>query len=438
MAYENNKFRTNTDEAVYESGNNCTVYLYRNSQTKEYEAYVSRLLANGYSLLQKNENYNFHFCALTKETEQINILFTPCDQTVRIAVDLQRTSIPLLQTSCCARGETAFYAFENDHTLIDCGMCLLVQCPDNSFFVVDSGHYFQMNDNDRLHSFMRERTPAGEKIVINGWLVTHTHSDHISKLSDFLKYNCDDVVIEGFYMNFLSENYVSEDWGREENEMGLRFRQQLAQLKNIPKHKIHTGQRLYIRNLVLDVLCTQEDIHPQKIEDFNDSSVVVMLAAENTKIFIPGDASEKCSEILEQRFGDKLKCDIVQISHHGHSGLSEKVYEYLHADIAVFPVTRIKFAEELPRLAANRTAIALAKEYYITSDGTVKISLPYNEKSISVYPDEAIEDFRKIERLWGYTYTPEYRKELYDLFLQNGGKPENTLLPVCCDGTFLD
>ncbi len=437
MAYINYKFRKSEDEAVYSSGMGSTLYIYRNTCSAEYEEYISLLMKNGYHILQKNNNYNNFYCALKNENEQINIFYTPCDSTVRITVDSSLSDIPLVKTDFSASGETAFYCFENDHTLIDCGMCLLVQCPDSSFFVVDSGHYFQMNDNGRLHKFLRERTPECEKIVINGWLVTHTHTDHISKLSDFLKYNCDDVVIEGFYMNLLPDDYVIDDWGREEQEADRRFKIQLARL-NIPINKLHSGQRLYIRNLAFDVLCTQEDIYPEKIKDFNDSSAVVMLCAENTKILISGDASGLVSNVLEKRFGEKLKCDIVQVAHHGHFGLSEKAYEYINAEIALFPVTRIKFSEELPRLAANRKAIELAKKYYISSDGTVKITLPLTEDSITVLPDETIEDFMKIERLWGYTYTEEYKKELFELYLQNGGKPNENLLPVDHMGTFTD
>ncbi len=333
--------------------------------------------------------------------------------------------------------ETAFYAFENDHSLIDCGMCLIIQCPDYSFFVVDSGHYLQPNDNDRLHKFMRERTPEGEKIVINGWFITHAHTDHISKLFDFVKYNCDDVIIEGFYMNLLPDNYVIDDWGREEQVANERLKILLNSL-GIPKITLKTWDKVKIRNLNIDVLYTWENAYPRKIEDFNDSSTVIMLEAEGTRIFIPGDASGIASDYLEKNYGKRLKCDIVQISHHGHFGLSENVYRLLNAPTAVFPVTRIKYDEEYLRFSANRVAVEIAKECFITSDGTVKFKLPYTVGEAEKFRDETFEDFKKIKRLWGYEYTAEYKKELFDLFIKNGGVLENYLLPVDYEGTFLD
>ncbi len=430
------KFRPVTDEKIYKS-DVCAMYLYRNADLKEYNSYTDSLVSQGFEILQKNENYGNFFTSLRKDV-QINAYFTPCDGTVRITEEKTDALFPFSETECKGDGETAFYCFENDHTLIDCGMCLMVQCPDNSFFIVDSGHYFQPNDNDRIHKFMRERTPEGQKIVINGWLVTHTHTDHISKLMDFLEYNCDDVIIEGFYANLLPEDYEIEDWGREEKAYNEKFRAILRNLKGIPVHTIHSGQRFYIRNLTFDVMCTHEDVYPERIEDFNDSSSVVMLTAENTKIFIPGDASGLSDKVVVERYGKNMKCDIVQIAHHGHFGLSTQAYEYLSAKVAVFPVTRIKFDEEYPRFEANRRAIEIADECFISSDGTVKISLPYEMGKAIQLPDETFEDFRKINRLWGYDYSDEYKKELYDLFIKNGGKPEKIQLPIDCYGTFLD
>ncbi len=430
------KFREKADEKTYNCGSGCNMDIYHSASFDEYNLYIDKLTANGFEILQQNENFGNYFTAL-KNNFTVNVYYTPCDKTVRVITDGYSSDLCTAPAEYSS-GETAFYCFESDQTLIDCGMCLMIQCPDSSFFVIDSGHYFQVNDNDRFHKFMRERTPQGQKIVINGWLVTHSHTDHVSKLMDFLKYNCDDVTIEGFYTNLLADDYKIEDWGREEQVFDARLKQMLNGISEIPKYKLHSGQRFCVRNLTFDVLCTHEDVYPNKITDFNDSSVVVMLTAENTRIFIPGDASEKSDYVLAERYGKKLKCEVVQISHHGHNGLSKEVYEFLDADVAVFPVTRIKFDEELPRYEANRRAIELAQEYYISSDGTVKITLPYKKGSVQQLPDETFEDFEKIKHLWGYEYTDEYKQELYKLFLKNGGKLENNLLPIDYKGTFPD
>ena len=429
------QFRINADEPDYDCREGCTMRLYRNVDEKQYNEWIDALVADGFKKMQHtNLNGNLYTCLQGDVT--VNAFYTPCDSTLRVAANENKTLPCFEKQSCDTKTETVFYAFENDQALIDCGMCLLIQCPDYSFFVVDSGHYMQFNDNDRIYKFMRDRTPEGQKVVVNGWLLSHAHSDHISKFMDFLRYNRSDVIIEGIYSNLIPDtNENSHFWSTEEVLLSRKLFKMLEST-DIPTYKIHTGQRFYIRNLCFDVLGTHEDIYPQVMKDYNDSSCMVMLTAEDSRIFIPGDASNLASLELTKRYGKALKCDVVQIAHHGHNGLYKEAYELLDADVAVFPITRIKFDEEYPRIEANRRAIELADRYYITSDGTVKIPLPYSPETIEKLPDETFEDFGKIERLWGYTYTDEHKKELYDMFVANGGDIDSANLPVRYEGIF--
>jgi len=85
---------------------------------------------------------------------------------------------------------------------------------------------------------------------------------------------------------------------------------------------------------------------------------------------------------------------------------------------------------------ANQVAIDLADEYYVSSNGTIVVPLPYKKGTVTTLPDETFEDFGKIKRMWGYDYTDEYKKEMYELYLRNGGKDESLYLPVRYSGTF--
>ncbi len=424
-------FRNIADAPDYDCREHCELKYYENVLREEFVRWIDDVKAEGYSVLQSNVINSNEFVMLKGENMILTALYTPCDGTLRVTAS-DKIAVPMLEKCNYANEcETKFYCFENDHSIIDCGMCLLVQCSDYSFFVVDSGHYFQFNDNDRIHKFMRDRTPHGRKIVISGWLITHAHTDHISKLIDFLKYNCDDVVIEGIYSNLLSYEYEEPDWDIEEKLVSKKLFDVMDNC-GIPLYKLHTGERFYVRNLMFDVLGTHEDIYPQHISDYNDSSCIIMMEAEETRVFIPGDAAVKASEMLEKRFPQALECDVVQVSHHGHIGLSTRAYELLNAKIAVFPITRIKFDEEYPRIEANRRLIEIADEYYISSDGTVEFSL--KTKEARQLDDETFEDFEKIRRQWGYTYTEERKKELYEIYLAHGGNLDKEVLPAWYKG----
>ena len=416
----------------YDCREDCFMRVYSGFDRNGAEDYIAALSACGFTLLQKRELENNIFAAFGGSV-YITVLFTACDSYLRITASTKNQMPALSGNGACFTqngGKTVFYGFESDQTLIDCGMCLLVQCPDNSFFIVDSGHYFQMNDNDRIHKFMRERTPDGEKIVVNGWFITHAHTDHISKLIDFLKYNCDDVIIEGFYQNLIRADYPTDSDNYEEPQMAQKLFD-IFDKTDIPVYKLHTGMRFYIRNLCFDVLNTHEDIFPEAVDDYNDSSCVLMMHAEGSKVFIPGDAAVRASERLEERFtSETLGCDVCQVSHHGHTGLSLHCYELLGADTVIFPVTRIFFEAELARREANRFAVDHASQCFVTGDGTAVVELPYESGRAYALPDETFEDFEKIKRLWKYEYSEERKKELYGLFLANGGDAEKLLLPT--------
>ena len=407
--------------------------LYKNTAVETCEAYLSALTAAGFETLQQRTPVGNLFAALARDGVRVNLLFTPCDGETRLTVSREEQTPRLVPDVCTGEAGTVFYAFENDQTLIDCGMCLLVQCPDSSFFVVDSGHYFQPNDNDRLYRFMRERTPAGQKVRVCGWLITHAHTDHVCKLMDYLIYNTGDTVIEGFYCNILPPDYAIWDGNREEADIAAKLCAMLAAYP-APVYTLHTGMRFYVRNLAFDVLSTHEDLHPAFIEDYNDSGVVVMMEAEGSRVFIPGDAAVAAGRKLEASWGTTLKCDVAQIAHHGHTGLSPRCYELLGADTVIFPVTRIMFEQELPKKEANRRAIEIASQYYITGDGTVCVPLPYRADAVYKLPDETLEDFAKIRRLWKYDYTEDYKAYIYDTFLKNGGDPARLQIPTAPGG----
>ena len=356
------KFRENTDEKIYNCRENCEMYLYRKVSEKEYADYISLLTEKGYKVLSENKLAGNCYTALKGEKE-ISAYFTPCDSTLRVAVADDARFPDFEKAEAEKKVNPCFYAFENDHTYIDCGMCLITQLSDGSFFLVDSGHYLQFNDNDRIYNFMRERTPEGQKVVVSGWLVTHAHSDHISKLFDFLRYNRHDVVIEAIYSNLVSNDYKSDEWKIEERTLAEKFFAMLERCTDIRKVKLHSGQKFFVRDAEFDVLCTHEDVYPEQIVEYNDSSLVVMMTIDGCRVFIPGDASGLESKILVERFGESLQCDVVQVSHHGHRGLLSDCYDLLKGKLALFPITQIKFDEAMPKVPANQVAIFILSLY---------------------------------------------------------------------------
>lgn len=404
----------------YPCGDGAQMLLFRGIDGDTVSAYLELLTGSGFSLTDSHHIPGSIFATLRRNG--LTLVINHFESELRLIADPY--TAPLHAKDPCLRtAQTTLWQHEVDHTLIDCGMCFIIRCCDGSFFIVDSGHYFQVNDNDRIHHFLRERTPAGEKIRIAGWYLTHAHSDHVSKFSDFLRYNMDDCELEAIYYNF-PDPFPPDGagWRKGGNTLlALNIAKQLAEFPNIPKIKLHTGQRFAVRNLNFTVLCTHEDSFPTENCDFNNTTTVMMMEAEGSRVLFCGDASDVESDIMERRWGRRLACDILQVAHHGHHGCSAAFYELARGKAALFSNTQIFFDMDLElEKEANSTILRHAKEYYISSNGTVEADLPYTH--FTCLPDETFEDFEKIKQLWGYEYTPERMAELYQSYLARGGK----------------
>ncbi len=408
----------------YPSGEGCELYLLKKVTFESFVTYCSKLNKAGFICVNKNKIEENYFEFYKKDDIAVCVGFYNCDKTMRIVID-EKSDFPcFVPRRYSKKCNSIFWQFEVDHSLIDCGMCYILQLSSGAFFIIDSPHTYSINDCERIHNFLRARTPADEKIHIAGWFFSHAHEDHIAQFISYLNFYCDDTTIDALYFNFVSTDHRDGgDWMESHRGYYALFYNALNDHKEIPVIRLHTGETFYIDNLKVDVLCSHEDVFPNDNSNFNDSSVVIMLTVDDTKILVPGDAGHEESYILEARYPEYLKAEIVQSAHHGHFGTTENFYRLVNARVVLFPVTQIMFDGDFERYPENKFAIDLADEYHIASNGTVEIPLPYKKGNIKVYPDETFESFKGVYDLWSYTYTPEYKQKLYNEYLARGGKP---------------
>ena len=407
-----------TDE--YYCGRNTYLLRFENCAKSDFDGYCEKLENSGfrkYDYTVITDNYHAtYYSDITVHT-----YYCESENTIRVIADPDLPAYSR-QPECGNGLPPVLWQFEVDHSLIDCGMCYFVRCADGSFFVIDSAHTYSVNDDIRICEFLKKMS-GGKKPVVSGWFFSHAHDDHICKFLDVIDYHKDEIDIKAVYYNFPSpDNPDGFYWGTPAVRLLERFEATMDKNEGIKKIRLHAGQHFYVGNLEFEVLCTHEDIHPEHFTDFNNTSTSLMMTVDGCKVLFPGDSSAESDKVFLRRYREYLECDVVQMSHHGHSGTSPQFYRYANAQCVLFPITEIKFDEELPRQESNRVAIEISKEYHIASNGTVEIPLPYVYGQTKILPDETFEDFSGIFNLWAYEYTDERKQQLYNDFLKRNNK----------------
>ncbi len=391
-------FSGGTSSEVFKGTDSVIINIISNTNNEDYKQYIQILQNDGFSVYDSHSIGQNFFTTLVKEVDgrkvSVQVYYTACNDETRVIIEPDWTSYPMkiFQNNSLIsvnNNKTPLFQFELDFRNIDCGMCYVIRTCSGNFFIIDSAHMNSVNDHIRLHDFLRHLVPKNEKICIKGWFFSHAHQDHIAKFMDFIESGFDDYKIEKLYYNFPSLEFAlgHEEWDKGDNQTIEDFNSLIKKHAELKVCKLHCGNHFYIDNLEFEVLGTHEDIYPLSVARFNDTSTVLMMTVDDCKILFPGDANNKMSYLLVSRYGDLLKSDILQLSHHGFSGGTPELYERSKCSVVLVPTDKKHFEENLYR-EANKTALRYAKEVYICSEGTVSLPLPYKNGCAKIYKTE--------------------------------------------------
>lgn len=281
---------------------------------------------------------------------------------------------------------TGLYQVETDFRYVNCGMCYVLQLESGELVVLDGG-YFAPGQAEALHEFFARLCPHG--IHIRAWMFSHAHQDHIGAFINYARMYAD-TKIDCLYFAFQPMDFtnVSNDWRSSDPATFKEFYRVLNELGSVPVHTFKTGETIDLDEAQFEVLYTYADAE-EPITNFNDNSAVLLLTCGGTRVLFPGDAAAVASKFLMKR-PEKLRCDVVQVSHHGFFGLPAEVYRAAGAHTALWPTPRYEIENNKGR-EANAYLTDTTEAIY-SADGTALLTLPYKKGSFSrlarVFPDK--------------------------------------------------
>lgn len=372
-----------------------TLVIFNDATPEKFNAYKAKF--TDYTEVQTNEVQGNCFATYAKDGNLINISYAKDDSMLRVIVNKNTTpSKYLLETTVektteptlTMRGLATVGNSDNQN-----GMCFIIQLQDGRYIVIDGG-FNRQSDADAIYSIIRKGTPTGQKPVIAAWIITHTHSDHVGTFySKFAPGYKNAVEIQSVIYNPPAasiNNTPNADTGIVEGAYYQKVVNTIAGISGCEWIRPHVGDKYYIGGAVLSFYYTVDQYYPATFNYYNTCSLVFSIEIEGQKIMINGDAANASFKKAVGMFGEELKADIVQLSHHGYTaGVSDELavytmqaYRLMSPSVVLWPIGSYGY-ENTRYKAHNQVLINLpsVKEIVVARESTHVFKLPYTANS---------------------------------------------------------
>ena len=362
-----------------ESVNDELQYYITNTTDAHFRAYCDKLEYYGYTLHMSNDMGDKVLSrTYMNEDTVIHTYYSFVENTTRIFVG----SVGKVQHPVPTTGEyTKIADFQITQMQLDFGtnsggMGYIITLEDGSFLLIDSGSTTrkgasQNYDHVRLWNLLNKLNKREDgKIIIRGWFITHSHSDHYDVYQQFLQTYGKKVTIDNHYECVVSDSarYNSKNPGAKTNKCVT----------------LHAGMKMHFYGIDVEIMTTYEDIYPRTVRYFNDTSTVFRVSANGTSFMVTGDICDQASDIVSRRYGEYLKSDIVQAAHHANIGSTIEFYDYVSPSVVLWP-TSSALLTPLVTGKGNQRYYAVdyhlykemgIKEHYTNGEYTVTLTIP--------------------------------------------------------------
>ena len=331
---------------VVGGGNGSSTAIINETSLEAYNAYLSSLEKDGgYALYTNNTIADNCFATYTSEDYTITAIYTPTSAQARLTIESAKDNpLPALESEqyevLCDSSVTQMGV---ESTGRQNGMCYIIKLADGSFMVFDGG---DQKCVDLFINTIDSLADDKENITIAAWVITHLHNDHAYMLrdlpsrADFMER----VTVERFIWNRPSKIQMANVDDKSENDELLY--QSMKSFKGAAVYTAYAGQIYRIRNAVYTVYSTTEMLEPFVMGSYNDSCVVGLLEIDGRRMFFPGDSDRTQTKNLVKLYGKELKCDLLQVIHHGHNGGDTESYMLFDPITLLWPVGSARYYNE--------------------------------------------------------------------------------------------
>ncbi len=182
------------------------------------------------------------------------------------------------------------------------GDCIYITFPDETNMLIDTGLPFSW---DEVYIGLSK---LGIK-TINRFIITHPHSDHMGNAAK---------IIENFDVRELWIPDINAQPAIEAEKIRLIEYNEIienAAKSGIKVERVADGDTFSIGETEILI------INPVRTEapavDMNENSIAMKVTYRQSSALLCGDISDKSEKRLAEKYGDRLKTDLLKVAHHG-------------------------------------------------------------------------------------------------------------------------
>lgn len=214
----------------------------------------------------------------------------------------------------------------------DCGMTYVIRLPDGSFWLIDAGLGEYDQPEHLLKLLQAQSTEARPRVA--AWFFTHPHGDHINGFINLLRQYPDSLQIDEVVRRWPDPEYCSCGCDAPEFEALLLQLQERGTKITVP----HRGQIWETEGCRAEVLFVCNDLYPEQISGLNNSSLMLRTDLYGHRVLWLGDCEWQSAKWLCAHYpAEELKCELLQVGHHGYWGGSDALYHAADPRVLLWP-----------------------------------------------------------------------------------------------------
>ncbi len=168
-------------------------------------------------------------------------------------------------------------------------------------------------------------TPDDAVLHIDGWFLTHIHSDHVDACFEAFRTVGDTFAVEKLYCNFPSEPYVDQYEHHEVHTVREYLALREAGAFDGIEVPLHKGDHFDFGDVVFDILTEPDESITVNV--INNTSVAIRMTLCGQRVLFLGDMGvEEGNAMVAAYDPAELACDFVEAAHHGQNGVDYPVY----------------------------------------------------------------------------------------------------------------